>query len=78
MEKQLTPIKAIGQARLPIDTNAGFRSIVDKNEDKWHIAKNARFACFFIAFSERFEFSRQKYDVKGFSQMLLVSLVKII
>ena len=34
MEKQLTPIKAIGQARLPIDTNAGFRSIVDKNEGK--------------------------------------------
>mgnify|MGYP006975548262 FL=1 len=34
MEKQLTPIKAIGQARLPIDTNARFRSIVDKNEGK--------------------------------------------
>lgn len=39
---------------------------------------------FLIAFSsrgkifERFEFSPQKYDVKGFSQMLLVSLVKII
>ena len=48
MEKQLTPIKAIGQARLPIDANTGFRSIVDKNEGKC-LAKNvsksvARFA----------------------------------